>query len=88
MTFPVQLRLFVFAAVSIRVGSLNLPKTFDAAARGSLRPRRLSDLTTGSFEKRRLFDVDGHSTHLVWIFKVFRSHIVSYRGSFVSSAMR
>lgn len=84
MRFPVQLKLFVSAAVRIRMGSLNLLKTFDAQP-SEARALQLSDLTTAQSGKRQLFDVDGHSTHLVWIFKVFQSHIVNYRGSSVSS---
>lgn len=84
--FQFSLRLFVSAAVRIRMGSLNLLKTFDAHP-SEARALQLSDLTTAESGKRQLFDVDGHRTHLVWIFKVFQSHIVNYRGSSVSSNM-
>lgn len=84
--FQFSLRLFVSAAVRIRMGSLKLLKTFDAHP-SEARALQLSDLTTAQSGKRQLFDVDGHRTHLVWIFKVFQSHIVDYRRSSVSSNM-
>lgn len=84
--FQFSLRLFVSAAGRIRMGSLNLLKTFDAHP-SEARASQLSDLTTAQSGKRQLFDVDGHRTHLVWIFKVFQSHIVNYRGSSASSNM-
>lgn len=84
--FQLSLRLFVSAAGRIRMGSLNLLKTFDAHP-SEARALQLSDLTTAQSGKKLLFDVDGHSIHLVWIFKVFQSHIVNYRGSSVSSNM-
>lgn len=68
------------------MGSVNLLKTFDAHP-SEAKALQLSDLTTAQSGKRQLFDVDGHCTHLVWIFKVFQSHIVNYRGSSVSSNM-
>lgn len=84
--FQFSLRLFVSAAVRIRMGSLNLLKTFDAHP-SEARALQLSDLTTAQSGKRQLFDVDGHRTHLVWISEVFQSHIVDYRGFSASSNM-
>lgn len=84
--FQFSLRLFVSAAVRIRMGALNLLKPFDAHP-SEARALQLSDLTRAQSGKRQLFDVDGPTTHLVWIFKVFQSHIGNYRGSSVSSNM-
>lgn len=84
--FQFSLRLFVSAAGRIRMGARNLLEPFDAHP-SEARALQLSDLTTAQSAKRQLFDVDGYSTHLVWIFKVFQSHIVNHRGSSVSSSM-
>lgn len=62
--FHFSLRLFVSAAVRIRMGSLKLLKTFDAHP-SEARALQLSDLTTAQSGKRQLFLMQ-MGTGLIW----------------------